>query len=59
MANITLADSTNLSPIESIALLFYITDPAKTSFPTVESCPDFVNQVRFVDRGYISDYCNI
>ena len=48
MANTTLEVSTNLSPIESIALLFYLTDPSKTSFPTIESCPDYVNQVRLL-----------
>jgi len=31
---------------EGLGLLFYLIDPATTSYPDIELCPDYVGQVR-------------
>ena len=30
---------------ETLGLFLYLVDPAKSSFETIEECPDYVNQV--------------
>ena len=41
----TNTSAADLNVFESLGLLFYIANPATTSFETVEKCPDYVNQV--------------
>ena len=31
--------------VETLGLFLYLVDPAKSSFETIEECPDYVNQV--------------
>ena len=33
---------------ETLGLFFYLVNPAKSSFETIEECPDYVNQVRAI-----------
>ena len=51
--NSTNTSAADLNVFESLGLLFYIANPATTSFETVEKCPDYVNQV---DTYSISRY---
>ena len=38
-------NSTTFGYLEDLGLLLYLADPKKSSYRTIEECPDFVNQV--------------
>ena len=42
MANVSLSVA---GVAEHYGMMFYIINPAKTSFPTMEDCPDYLQQV--------------
>ena len=37
--------SGNISVVEGLGLLFYVTNPSKSSFKSISECPDYVGQV--------------
>ena len=43
---------------ETLGLFLYLVDPAKSSFQTIEDCPDYVNQVwRYLYSSCLSVNC--
>jgi len=54
--------SGNISVVEGLGLLFYVTNPSKSSFKSISECPDYVGQmipymvVLIVIEGVINHY---